>query len=255
MSPSPFDQLSLNETLYIISFLSFRDAIGFSSTSNKHWTELYSNEHMLATCLANQNKVAGRAVLAEAMLEDPPSGVSRRLHALRLACRRISCMGSCSLSTMEVKYLGRKVDRMEGHAMVSLLSRYLVIIGGWGAGFSNQIYMLDALSAAGGLGVEGVDVQTTFVENWTFSYGFSCVPLCPAHELDNDAFDIQGHGFAPSPERCSADTPAAAAAARRSALRTRLLFFGGCSEGGYSGSTSGFFYIDLSVSLPHNTHR
>ena len=125
--------------------------------------------------------------------------------------------------------------------MLGLLNRYLVVIGGWGAGFSNQICMLDTQSMppAETGGLLGIDCLTSFPEPWVFSYGFSCVMLCPPHEHENEDFDIHGHVFS------GADK--SSAQARQSALRTRLVFFGGCTEGGYSGDTSGLFYVDIQV--------
>ena len=101
-----------------------------------------------------------------------------------------------------------RISRMEGHAIAHLSSAdgdWAVVIDGWGSNSSNEAYVIDGTT----LDVENKTVRTiptTTVNNPRFRYGFSAI--------------------------CTTDNK-------------RVLVFGGCSMGGYSGDCAGrpFLYL------------
>jgi hypothetical protein len=101
-----------------------------------------------------------------------------------------------------------RISRMEGHAIAHLSSAdgdWAVVIDGWGSNSSNEAYVIDGTT----LDVENKTVRTiptTTVNNPRFRYGFSAI--------------------------CTTDN-------------NRVLVFGGCSMGGYSGDCAGrpFLYL------------
>lgn len=94
------------------------------------------------------------------------------------------------------------IDKMEGHAIAHMSNKdgdWAVVINGWGRNSSNEAYVIDGTT----LDVERKTIRTistTTVNNPRFRYGFSAI--------------------------CTADN-------------NRLIVYGGCSMGGYSGECAG----------------
>ena len=99
------------------------------------------------------------------------------------------------------------VPRMEGHACCLLLGRFIVIVGGWGPEGTNEIYTFDGACLP-----ELKAIKTRTVNIPDFVYGFSAIAA-------------QSY-----PQQIGISSP-------ESLLR--VVVFGGCTSGGYSGDVNG----------------
>ncbi|KAJ1412807.1 hypothetical protein B484DRAFT_455238 [Ochromonadaceae sp. CCMP2298] len=104
-----------------------------------------------------------------------------------------------------------RIEKMEGHTMNVLLDRFALIVGGWGASDSNDVSIIDGgcLSAAA---TEDEAVKPV-------------VNLVRTRNINVPSFR---YGFSTAVHK------------------GRLVVFGGCANGGYSGDVNNLYFVDLS---------
>lgn len=96
-----------------------------------------------------------------------------------------------------------RVPRMEGHSCCLLFGRYIAIVGGWGPQGTNDVYLLDGAHLPR---LSSIQVETT--RKPRFKYGFTAIT---AQSVQKGNWESEN----------------------------RILVFGGCTSGGYSGDVSG----------------
>jgi hypothetical protein len=126
-----------------------------------------------------------------------------------------------SVKLTSIERLSGYLPRMEGHASCVLDRKYVIVVGGWGPERFNSVYALDAtelpdLSA----------IRVHHANGVRFKYGFTVVVI---------------------PSRV--DLPMVDPYAMSPGSTYRILMYGGCTQGGYTGDCTGNLFHSSYVQM------